>query len=72
MVNKLGYTAIELLQLRVEPAARNAELGPRFEDAQVSREDIGILALRFGHQGVQHRIVEIVFRVALFAESLSG
>ena len=51
--------AIELLQLRVEPAAGNAELGARFEDAQAGRADIVVLALRFGHQRIQHRVVEI-------------
>jgi hypothetical protein len=53
------YVASQLLQLRIERAAGDAELGARFENAQAGRADVVVPVLRFGDQPVEHRIVEI-------------
>ena len=51
--------AAELLQLRIQRAAGDAELGARLHDAQAGGAHVGVQALRFGDQLVEHRVVEI-------------
>jgi hypothetical protein len=48
-----------LLQLRIECAAGDAELGACLENAQAGNAHVDVLALRFGDQPVERRIVEV-------------
>ena len=48
-----------LLNLRVERAAGDAELGARFHDAKTGGAHVRIRALRLGNQLVEHRVVEV-------------
>jgi hypothetical protein len=48
-----------LLQLRVAPAAGDAELGAGLEDAQGGDAQVGVVDVRFGDQALEQRVVEL-------------
>ena len=50
---------VDLLQLRIQPAAGDAELRPRLHDAQAGGTYSRVQPLRLGHQLVEHRVVEL-------------
>ena len=50
---------VDLLQLRIQPAAGDAELGARLHDAQAGGAHARVQPLRLGHQLVEHRVVEL-------------